>query len=555
VRRWCWNAPEHDISESFNQIVSYQDMNSFHGHSLIDGGRHAGDGGVFRALCAQDQRELPGVFHRAGEAEAGLAMAAARRDFPAFRAAPGAQRAGFLELAAERLAGCEDALIDRIRQEAGLTEQRIRGELGRTLGQLRMYAGIARGESWRDPRIETAMPDRQPVPKPDLRRMLVPIGPVVVFGSSNFPLAYSVAGGDTVSALAVGNPVVVKAHSAHPGASEIVGEALAGALRETGLPAGAFAMLHGEGARIGIALVRHPEARAVGFTGSYVGGRALIDAAAARPDPIPVFAEMSGLNPVVLLPGALRERPMEIAAMLVESITLGMGQFCTKPGLLLLCDAPGANVFRDALAEGMRRVASAPLLHRGIADSYAAGCGAVIERRGITVLARAGNPAAHGHGAALLVETDAQTLLDDPALRHEVFGPFSMIVRCTGPEECQRVLRVLGGQLTASVFGGETEIDRGLLDDLTESAGRVVANGVPTGVEVCDAIQHGGPWPAASDSRFGSVGPRAFLRFVRPVAFQNLPDALLPAALQNANPLGLVRQVNGVADAGSIAPT
>ena len=527
-------------------ILKFPQMNAFHGHSLIDGGLHAGDGGVFRALCARDQRELPGVFHRAGLAEVDLAMTAARRDFPAFRAVPGADRAAFLERVADILTGCEDALIERIGQEAGLPENRVRGELARTLWQLRMYAEIARTESWRDPRIETAVPDRQPLPKPDLRRMLVPIGPVVVFGSSNFPLAYSVAGGDTVSALATGNPVVVKAHAAHPGTSEIVGEAITSALRETGMPPGAFAMLHGEGARIGVALVRHPDARAVGFTGSYAGGRALMDAAAARPDPIPVFAEMSGLNPVVILPGALRERPLEVAAMLAGSITQGMGQFCTKPGLLLLCEAPGAHLFRDALADEIRRVAPAPLLHRGIAEEFAGGCRKALAHPAVTALAAAGN------GGPVLAETVAAAVLESPVLRHEVFGPFSLIVRCAGVDECRRVLRSLGGQLTASVFGGAGEPGEDLLDDLADIAGRVVVDGVPTGVEVCDGMQHGGPWPATSDARFGAVGPRAFLRFVRPVAFQNMPDDLLPAALQNANPLGLLRQVNGVPDTGKI---
>ena len=527
-------------------------MNGFHGHSLIDGGRHAGGGGVFHAVCAHDQRELPGTFHRAAEAEVELALTAARRDFPAFRAVSGALRGALLERVAENLTACEDALIDRIHLEAGLTETRIRGELGRTQWQLRMYAVLARDHSWCDPRIETAQPERLPQPKPDLRRLLVPIGPVVVFGSSNFPLAYSVAGGDTASALATGNPVVVKAHAAHPGASELVAEAVVGALRELGLPSGAFAMLHGEGQRIGIGLVRHPAARAVGFTGSYAGGRALFDAAASRPDPIPVFAEMSGLNPVLLLPGALRERPVAIAGLLADSITQGVGQFCTKPGLLLVSDASGADIFRDALAEALRRVAPAPMLHRGIAGAYADGCAHLLNHPAVSVVARAGQPASGCQGAALLVETDVAAFLADPTLRHEVFGPFALLIRISGPADLERVLPALGGQLTASVFGGAGEPDQGILDALTDIAGRVILNGVPTGVEVCGAIQHGGPWPATTDSRFSSVGPAAYLRFVRPVAFQNTPDRLLPEVLQDANPLGVVRWINGVAGTGPV---
>jgi NADP-dependent aldehyde dehydrogenase len=520
-------------------------MHTLHGHSLIDGGRSRGSGETFQAVSPIGRQALPGDFFLATEEQVNTALDAARRDFAAFRNCPGETRALLLETIAANLLALGDTLVGRIQLECGLSEVRILSELARTVNQLRLFAAVARENSWHDPRIETAIPEREPLPKPDLRRLLVPLGPVVVFGSSNFPLAYSVAGGDTASALATGNPVLVKAHSGHPGTSELVAEAVVSALRSLGLPAGVFALLHGRGQIIGIALVKHPHSRAVGFTGSFAGGRALFDAAANRPDPIPVFAEMSGLNPILLLPSALQDHPAEIADLIAQSITQGVGQFCTKPGLILVSEGAGGDIFRNTLAAAIAQVAPAPMLHAGIADSYVEGCQHAANHPALRVLARAAAPPAAGEGAALLVETDAASLLAHPALRHEVFGPFSILVSLAGSQQIEPVLRSLGGQLTASVFANPGELAPHLLDILAEIAGRVIVNGVPTGVEVCPSINHGGPWPATTDSRFTSVGPAAYLRFVRPVAFQNTPDALLPPALQNANPLGIVRLVNG----------
>lgn len=527
-------------------------MHAFHGHSLIDGGRSRGSGTTLQAVSPIGLRPLPGAFLLATQTDVNTALDAARRDFAACRNCPGATRADLLETIADNLLALGDTLVERVHLECGLSEARILSERGRTVNQLRIFADLARGHSWLDARIETAQPERQPVPKPDLRRLLVPLGPVVVFGSSNFPLAYSVAGGDTASALATGNPVIVKAHSAHPGTSELVAGAVVAALRSLRLPTGFFAMLHGHGQTIGIALVKHPQTRAVGFTGSFSGGRALFDAASSRPDPIPVFAEMSGLNPIVLLPGALRERPVEIAGLIAQSITQGVGQFCTKPGLILLSEGAGAAAFRDSLAAAITQVAPAPMLHSGIADAFEAGCRHASHHPALRVLARAVAPPAACEGAPLVVETDAAALLADASLRHEVFGPFSMLVSITAPEQIEPLLRSLGGQLTAAVFANPGEIPPRLLDLLTEIAGRVIVNGVPTGVEVCSAINHGGPWPATTDARFSAVGPAACLRFVRPVAYQNTPDPLLPPALQNANPLGIVRQLNGTATTAAV---
>jgi alpha-ketoglutaric semialdehyde dehydrogenase len=528
-------------------------MPAFHGHSLIDGGRSRGSSNTFQALSPIGVQALPGEFFLATEVEVHAALEAARRDFTACRNCPGAARADLLETMADNLLALGDMLVERIHLECGLGEARIHSERARTVHQLRIFAAMARNHTWLDPRIETALPDRQPLARPDLRRLLVPIGPVVVFGASNFPLAYSVVGGDTASALATGNPVIVKAHAAHPGTSELVAEAVLAALRSLGLPAGFFAMLHGHGETIGIALVKHPHTRAVGFTGSFSGGRALFDAAASRPDPIPVFAEMSGLNPIVLLPGAVRQRPTEIATLIAQSITQGVGQFCTKPGLVMLSEGPGAEDFRSALAAAITRVVPAPMLHTGIAGSYQDGCRHASSHPALRVLARSATTPAACEGAALVVATDAAGLLADPALWHEVFGPFAIVVSITAPEQIDAVLRAVGGQLTASVFAQPGELAPRLLDRLAQCAGRVIVNGVPTGVEVCSASNHGGPWPATTDARFTAVGPAACLRFVRPVAYQNTPDALLPPALQNANPLGIARLLNGVWSTADVA--
>lgn len=532
-------------------------MPPIHGHSLVAGRRSAEGSDWFHAVSPIDSRPLPGDFRVATTAEIDAAMAAAHNAAPAFRASDGHARAAFLESIATGLIDLADPLIERTHLETGLPTDRLHAELDRTVGHLRMFAAIARDHSWHDPRIETADPDRRPLPKPDLRRLLLPIGPVVVFGASNFPLAYSVAGGDTASALATGNPVVVKAHEAHPGASEWVGEAIAAAARQVGLPGGVFSLLQGPGTRLGGPLARHPYTRAIGFTGSITAGRALFDAAAFRPDPIPVFAEMGSLNPIALLPSALAhpDDAVRTAERIGRSIVGGGGQFCTKPGVILLPDESAAEPFRRHLADLVTATAPATLLHAGISRSFDQSTRHLTASTAATLTARsAGNGTATGdcRAAATLVEVTAAGFLAEESLRHEVFGPFAVMVRYASADEIPSVLRALGGQLTASVFGATDEIRSSrLLELLPEIAGRVIVNGVPTGVEVGSAMQHGGPWPASSDSRFTAVGSAALLRFVRPVAFQNVPDSLLPPALQNANPLRIIRLIDGRPSAGS----
>jgi NADP-dependent aldehyde dehydrogenase len=379
--------------------------------------------------------------------------------------------------------------------------------------------------------------------------MLVPLGPVVVFGSSNFPLAFSVAGGDTASALAVGNTVVVKAHSGHPGTSELVGTAVRRAVAACELPAGVFSMLHGEGKVLGLALVRHPAARAVGFTGSRQAGRTLFDAAAARPEPIPVFAEMSSLNPVFVLPGALRERGARIAEGLTGSMTLGVGQFCTKPGLVFGVEGPELGAFRQALARNLEAVKPATMLHAGICEAYHRGLGQAAAVGGVEVLARAQGAAEaeRTHGEAVVLQTSLANFLKQPELAQEVFGPFALLIAAPGLGGLEEAARGLEGQLTATLHGTAEDFQQAgpLLRLLERKAGRLIVNGFPTGVEVCHAMNHGGPYPATTDVRFTSVGTAALYRFVRPICYQDFPSVLLPEALKDANPLGIWRMVDG----------
>jgi NADP-dependent aldehyde dehydrogenase len=470
--------------------------------------------------------------------------------FAEYRHTTGEQRADFLERIADEIMALGEALIARARAETALPDARLIGERARTVNQLKMFAQIARDSSWVDSRIDTAIPDRQPLPKTDLRRMLVPLGVVVVFGASNFPFAFSVAGGDTASALATGNSVVVKAHERHPGTSEMVAAAVAKAAFACQMPAGVFSMLHGYGAVTGMALVRHPLASAVGFTGSRVAGRALFDAAAARPQPIPVFAEMSSLNPIFILPEAMRERPANIATGLQSSVTGGVGQFCTKPGLVFGVNDASFDGFKQTLAKLLESVAPATMLHAGISAAYHRGLSHIAEMDGVATLFRSGKQpdASQTQGESVLACVSAEDFRRQPGLAEEVFGPFSLLIAAKTMTELEEIARGLEGQLTVSLHGtaGDLEAASELLRILERKAGRLVINGFPTGVEVCPSMTHGGPYPATSDSRFTAVGSAALLRFVRPVSYQNFPASLLPGALKNENPLGLTRLVNGV---------
>jgi NADP-dependent aldehyde dehydrogenase len=379
--------------------------------------------------------------------------------------------------------------------------------------------------------------------------MLVPLGPVVVFGSSNFPLAFSVAGGDTASALAAGNPVIVKAHRAHPGTSEMVASAVASAVAACGLPGGVFSMLHGAGSEIGIALVQHPLTKAAGFTGSRFAGRALFDAACARPVPIPVFAEMSSLNPLFILPGALRERTPQLVEGLKNSVTLGVGQFCTKPGLVFGLGGSDFENFAESFGTAITQAAPATMLTAGICRSFHHGLETVDKVAGIVTLAVSDiSPAAErNQGEPAVYATDAETFLNRPELHEEVFGPYTLLVDAPSFTDLLRIAHRLEGQLTATLHGTADDLANAadLIAILERKVGRLIVNGFPTGVEVCPAMNHGGPYPATTDERFTSVGTAAILRFARPVCYQSFPASALPPELADANPSGLMRLVNG----------
>ncbi len=528
---------------------------SLHGHNLVGNERLPGTGASFRGMNPATGAPLEPEYRDAGGDLVDRAAAKAQEAFFALREDNLQKKLpAFLDRIAENLQALGDPLLRRAGEETALAEARLVSERGRTMAQLKTFAELLREGSWVEARIDRAQPDRKPLPKPDLRQRLVGLGPVAVFGASNFPLAFSAAGGDTASALAAGCPVIVKAHPAHPGASEMAGEAVLQAARETGMPEGIFSLLQGSTNAVGEALVRHPLVQAVGFTGSLRGGRALFDLAAARPKPIPVYAEMGSTNPVFLLPGALAERAEALAEGLHQSVTVGVGQFCTNPGLLVAIRSSRTETFLDALG---RRIAATPpgtMLHRGICASYRAGLARWSRISGVRVLAQA--PAGpDGTASAALLETDLKTYLASPELREELFGPATLAVLCDAENDLERMAREMDGQLTATLQGTEEDLVSrpGLLHRLEERAGRLVVNGFPTGVEVCPSLQHGGPYPASTDARTTSVGSLAIRRFARPVCYQNFPQALLPEALRNANPLGILRLVDGVATREAVA--
>lgn len=508
---------------------------------------------TFTGFSTLTGNALETAFHPATESEIDRAVTAAESASAAYRAVPAERRADFLERIAEELLALGDALLQQAHQETALPLARLTGERQRTVGQLRLFAGLVREGSWVDARIDRALPDRQPAPRPDLRRMLIPLGPVGVFGASNFPFAFSVAGGDTASALAAGCPVVVKAHPAHPGTSELAARAILAAVEVTGMPDGTFSMIHG-GAEVGAALVRHPALKAVGFTGSLRAGRALFDIAAARPEPIPVYAEMGSVNPVFVLPNAVKERGAALADGLAQSVTLGVGQFCTNPGLVIGLKGEALDAFTAAASDAVANRVLAPMLTPGIQKAYKAGCERLDK---ITDVHRKTPLAAISDRVptAAVFTTDAKTVLREHSVAEEVFGPTTVIIACDNAEEMLAVARHLEGQLTVTLHGTPEDLleSRTLITVLETKAGRIVFNGFPTGVEVSPAMEHGGPYPATSDSRSTSVGTAAIFRFARPVCWQDAHPDLLPPELQNANPRQIRRLVDGVSTQESIA--
>lgn len=521
---------------------------ALHGRSIIAGERATDGGKTFRAFAPGQGKPAEPDFFEATREEVDRAVVLAEKAFDNYRQLKPSAVAEFLERIATEIEALGDELIARGSLETGLPAGRLTAERGRTCGQLRLFAGLVGEGSWVDARIDHAQPDRKPLPKPDVRRMLVPLGPVVVFGASNFPLAFSVAGGDTASALAAGCPVIVKAQRAHPGTSELVASAIVKAAAACGVPAGVFSLVQGTH-EAGMQLVKHPLVKAVGFTGSQKGGRALFDAACARPEPIPVYAEMGSVNPVFVLPGALQERGEEIAKGLAGSATLGVGQFCTQPGAVLGVAGSPLDRFVDAFCANMKAVAPGTMLHAGILKTYEEGVKACSSTGGVTVAAKAEAAADAGktQGAAAVLATDDATFFREPRLREEVFGPSTLVVRCGTREALEKAARELDGHLTATIHGTPADLREyaSLVATLETKVGRLIFNGFPTGVEVCPSMHHGGPWPATTYPIFTSVGTAAIERFARPVAYQGFPDASLPEELREANPLKILRIVDG----------
>ncbi|HJR30283.1 MAG TPA: aldehyde dehydrogenase (NADP(+)) [Pseudomonas sp.] len=519
-------------------------MPELSGHNFIAGGRSAAGSVVLRSIDATTGLTLPNTFIQATVEEVDAAATAAARSSAIYRNLPASRRAEFLEAIAAELDALGDEFVALVCRETALPPARIQGERSRTSGQMRLFAQTLRRGDFYGARIDLAMPARQPLPRVDLRQCRLGVGPVAVFGASNFPLAFSTAGGDTAAALAAGCPVVFKAHSGHMATAEQVAEAIIRAAEKTSMPAGVFNMIFGSG--VGEALVKHPLIQAVGFTGSLKGGRALCDMAAARPQPIPVFAEMSSINPLLVLPEALRVRGERIAAELTASVVMGAGQFCTNPGLVIGIRSAQFSTFVQALSASMADQPAQTMLNAGGLRSYQQGCEALLAHPQIRHLA---GQAQQGNKAyAQLFQADVSLLLTGAELlQEEVFGPATVVVEVADRAELLAALQGLRGQLTATLVGEPTELEQcaDLVAVLEQKVGRVLINGYPTGVEVCDAMVHGGPWPATSDTRGTSVGTLAIDRFLRPVCYQNFPDSLLPEALKNRNPLGLTRLVNG----------
>jgi len=517
-----------------------------HGKNIIAGQVVASAGSkTFSGVNAATGEILSPAFHEAMPAEADQALGAAEQAFGDYRRQTPEKIAAFLDRIGDAVLALGDELLRRANAETALPPERLIAERTRTIHQFRMFAELIREGSWIEPVIDRGVPDRRPLPKPDLRRMLIPLGPVVAFGASNFPLAYSVGGVDTCSALAAGCPVVVKAHPAHPGTSEMVGRAIQAAVAALNLPPGVFSMIQGASNEIGLHLVKHPATKAVGFTGSFSGGRALFDAAAARPEPIPVFAEMGSTNPVFVLPGALEKNGAAIAAGLIQSATLATGQFCTNPGLVFGCQDENWRAFVEEAGRLAAGVDPGVMLYRGIYDRFESGRERFQKTPGVSIAGRS-SAETGGRVPALVFVTDTKTFRAHTALREELFGPSTLLVQCGSPAELEAIARELPGQLTASIHGTEAELARhgNLIDILRQKVGRLIFNQFPTGLEVCPAMQHGGPYPATTDPRFTSVGAFAIRRFVRPVCFQNFPDPALPVELQNKNLRNLWRLVD-----------
>ena len=499
---------------------------------------------TFKTFNPKENKENPWVFYEASTEEINEAVTLATEAFKMYRNVSGIKKAEFLRAIANEIDVLENQIVETFTKESGLPEGRALGEKGRTVGQLRAFATLLEEGSWVDATIDTAEPERKPIPKVDLRKMLKPLGPVVVFGASNFPLAYSTAGGDTASALASGCPVIVKSHPMHAATGELVASAVQKAAIKTNMPTGVFSNLNSSGIEVGKQLVMHPNVKAVGFTGSIKGGTALFQMANNREEPIPVFAEMGSINPVVILPSALKNG--DWAKQYAGSITLGAGQFCTNPGLILALNSSDLNLFLNELKTEISKIEAVCMLHPNIYKNFNNLKDEVSSQDGVETVVSNENSVSINFAKHQVVKITGKQFIENSVFHKEVFGPFSVVVACENITELEHIISNLEGQLTGTILGDIKEIEQHqtLLEALTNRVGRVIFNGVPTGVEVCPSMLHGGPFPASTDSRFSSVGTSAIKRWVRPVSFQNCPNNLLPDELKNENPLSIMRLVN-----------
>ncbi|AWX45309.1 Aldehyde dehydrogenase (NAD(+)) [Flagellimonas maritima] len=517
------------------------------GRNFIGYNRSSKGDTTFQAKNPSTGEGLITSYYEATLDEVNQAIELAEKAFTGYREKTGQEKASFLEAIAEELAQLEEGLVGLCVQETGLPEGRLKGELGRTMGQLRLFASVLREGSWVDARIDFAVPDRKPSPRPDIRYMQKSLGPVGIFGASNFPLAFSVAGGDTASALAAGCSIVVKAHPSHPGTSELVAMAINEAAKKSNMPDGIFSMLHGVSNTVGEAIVQHPLIKAIGFTGSFKGGKALYDKAVRRKEPIPVYAEMGSVNPIFILSNALKEQYKTIAKGLSDSVQMGVGQFCTNPGITIVPNINETSLFKEELNNCISNSESATMLSASIQEGYETGLKRLKSNEIITSLSKGEQKEGHNQGVPEILSVSAKDFLSENTLEEEVFGPSTLLVHAQDGEEMLKIAKSLHGHLTATIHGTEEDLQANvdLLKILERKVGRLLINGFPTGVEVCHSMVHGGPFPATTDSRMTSVGTAAITRFTRPICFQNFPDVLLPDELKDGNPLKILRMENG----------
>jgi len=492
-------------------------------------------------------KNLP-VFHEASPDEINRAGNLAFDAFKDFRTVSGKQKAAYLNAIAEEIIALDDLLIQTYCSETGLPEGRAKGEKARTILQLRSFADLVAEGSWVEATIDSAIPKRTPIPKPDIRKMLIPLGPVAVFGASNFPLAYSTAGGDTAAALAAGCPVIVKSHPMHAGTGELVASSIIKAGQKTGMPNGVFSNLNSSGIHVGIHLVKHPKIKAVGFTGSIQGGRALLDLASKREEPIPVFAEMGSINPVVVLPEALQKNSAQIAKTLAASITLGAGQFCTNPGLIMGIKSEELTNFIQNLADEILQIQPSVMVHPSIRQAYKTNLHKTIAQPDVRLVTPHQDELDTHFARQVIATVGGRSFLENKNLHREVFGPFSLVVQCKDAVELEQIIADLEGQLTGAIMAENEELKAHskIIDAMQEKVGRMIYNAAPTGVEVCPSMVHGGPYPSSTDSRFTAVGITSIKRWVRPFSFQDWPNNLLPDALKNENPLHISRYEDGI---------